>query len=364
MKLRDLIFALESLAPPALQEGYDNAGLVFGDPETTIDSCLVCLDVTPEVLEEAIAASIPVIISHHPLIFHGIKKLEQGDPVADLLVKAIQHNIALFSVHTNLDNIHSGVNQILSDRLGIEKPEILKPAGGNLIKLAVFCPLAHADKVRSAIFEAGAGVIGNYDCCSFNVQGRGSFRANKNASPYVGEINQIHLEEEVRIETIMPKYLERQVVKAMIAAHPYEEVAYDIYPLLNSDPGVGAGMVGSLPGAKDELTFMAELKKTLGVPVLRHSALLGSKVSRVAVCGGSGSFLLEDAIRAGADAFITADVKYHQFQLAAGRILFIDAGHFETEQFTVELIARYLNDIFSNFAVHISKMAHNPVNYL
>jgi dinuclear metal center YbgI/SA1388 family protein len=286
------------------------------------------------------------------------------DPTGQLLVLALKNDIALLSLHTNLDNTYEGVNHILSKKIGLKDQQILRPMKDQLIKLVVFCPLSAAEIVRSAIFEAGAGVIGNYDCCSYNVEGKGSFRAGEKANPFVGNINEIHFEDEIRIETILPVYIKSKVIRAMISAHPYEEVAYDVYPLLNKNPLTGAGMIGELTTEMNETDFMKLLKDVLGVPYLRHSRLKGEMVSRVALCGGSGSFLMEDAIHQGADTFITADIKYHQFFSASGRILLIDAGHFETEQFTVELIASFLKDIFPNFAVHISKVAQNPVNYL
>lgn len=364
VRLKDLMQRLESRAPLALQEEYDNSGLVFGNPEREVESCLVCLDVTPEVVEEAAKMSVPLIISHHPVIFKGIRQVVSSDVTGEILIRAIRHDIALYSMHTNLDNISQGVNNILASKLGLSEQKILRPLSGKLIKLVTFCPTAHAEKVRAAIFDAGAGVIGNYDCCSYNIEGKGTFRANEEARPFVGEAHHIHFEEEVRIETILPGYLEKKVVRAMIAAHPYEEVAYDIYPLLNSQPTAGAGMMGALQHAMAEIDFLHHVKRILGISVLRHSRFTGKPVSRVAVCGGSGSFLIGDAMGQGADAFITSDIKYHQFQEPAGHMLLVDAGHYETEQFTVELIATHLNDIFPNFAVHISKMSNNPVNYL
>jgi dinuclear metal center YbgI/SA1388 family protein len=352
------------MAPLSLQEGYDNSGLACGDPEKEIDRCLVCLDVTTEVVEEARSQSIPLIISHHPVIFSGIKKIVPGNMVEDIIIQSIRHDIALYSMHTNLDNIRKGVNDILCRKLGLENLKVLKPVKGQLNKLVVFCPVSHVEKVRAAIFEAGAGVIGNYDCCSFNIEGKGSFRANEKADPFVGKANEVHFEDEVRIETILPFYIQGKVLDAMIEAHPYEEVAYDIYPLLNQNPYAGAGMLGEFDTGMTELDFMDHLKKALSVAMVKHSPLTGKKIRKVAVCGGSGNFLLDDAIKSGADAFVTAEIKYHQYFSALNRILLIDAGHYETEQFTTELIAEYFKEIFPNFAVHISKMARNPVNYL
>jgi dinuclear metal center YbgI/SA1388 family protein len=364
MKIKEIVRALDSMAPLYLQEDYDNAGLVAGDPEKEANSCLLCVDVTPEVMQEAEARAIPLVISHHPVIFSGLKKIIRGNTQADILTMALKNDISLYSMHTNLDNIDSGVNRVLGDKLGLDNLRILRPMKDQLVKLAVFCPVSHAEQVRAAIFQAGAGVIGNYDCCSYNIEGKGSFRANERATPFVGKAHEIHFEDEIRIETLMPVYLKDQVVNAMKDAHPYEEVAYDLYPLINDNPVTGAGMLGDLPKEMTGEDLLAFLKKVLGIPCIRHSMIMKGKIKKVAVCGGSGSFLMEDAIRAEAGAFVTADLKYHQFFDATGRILLVDAGHFETEQFTVEIIARYLNDIFPTFAVHISKVAQNPVKYL
>ena len=334
LKLKQVIDKLESLAPLSLQEEYDNAGLVTGNPDREIDKCLICLDVTPEVIDEAVRGNFLLIISHHPVIFKELKRISEEDPTGIIILRAIKSDIALYSMHTNLDNIQSGVNRILCEKIGLSDCRILRPLKGQLRKLVTFCPISHSEKVRTAIFRAGAGVIGNYDCCSYNVEGKGTFRANENANPFVGETNQLHFEEEVRVETILPAYLQNSVVEAMIAAHPYEEVAYDIYPLLNASPVHGAGMIGKLDGQMNEPEFLNHLKKVLNARSLRHSELTGRSISKVAVCGGSGGFLLEDAIQVNADVLVTADIKYHRFFDAHGHLLLVDAGHYETEQFT------------------------------
>lgn len=364
MKVKDVTGALESFAPLALQEEYDNAGLSVGNPEAETTSCLVCLDITPEVIGEANSLGIPLIISHHPLIFKEIKQIREADLTGSMIIEAIRCSISIYSMHTNLDNTSQGVNRALAGKLGLGGLEVLRPVAGKLRKLVTFCPASHAEIVRQAIFSAGAGVIGNYDCCSYNLSGQGTFRANEEAKPYVGEISRLHFEEEVRIETILPEHLVSQVVRAMIAAHPYEEVAYDVYPLMNVNPTTGAGMKGLLPEPVTEHDFILKLKDVLGVPSVRHSDFTGRMIEKVALCGGAGGFLLRDALAGGADAFVTSDLRYHQFFEARGKILMVDAGHFETEQFTVGLIAGHLKKIFPNFAVHISKVAVNPVNYL
>jgi dinuclear metal center YbgI/SA1388 family protein len=363
MKIKDIIFELENLASFALQEDYDNAGLIVGDPDKNIEKCLVCLDVTEEVLSEAAGNDIKLIISHHPVIFRGLKRLTGQSLTERIVAGAIRDDIAILSMHTNLDNIVEGVNRVLSDKLGLVNTEILQKSGGLLRKLVTFCPTDYAEKVRTAIFDAGAGHIGEYDQCSFNVDGLGSFRAGQHSDPFVGKIGELHFEKEVRIETIFPSFLEKKIVNAMLKAHPYEEVAYDIYPLENVYGKSGAGMIGRLQHKLSETEFLQHLKDTLNVPVIRHSRLLGKMVEKVAVCGGSGSFLIPEAIRSKADFFVTADIKYHQFFDADHKIVLADAGHYETEQFTCNLLADYLMKKFANFAVQISKTPVNPVNY-
>jgi dinuclear metal center YbgI/SA1388 family protein len=363
MKINDITKALEELAPLRLQEDYDNAGLISGDPDTEISGCLVCLDVTEAVLIEAGRKNCNLVLSHHPVIFKGIKKLTGQSVTERIIAIAIKENIALCSMHTNLDNVWEGVNRVLTEKLGLINPSILRKTTGNLRKLVTFCPLEQADQVREAIFSAGAGHIGEYDRCSFNAEGLGSFRAGDKANPFAGKKGEFHFEPEIRIETVFPAYLQHRIIAALIEAHPYEEVAYDIYPLENEFNRVGAGMIGKLANEVSEQDFLQAVKNVLKIPVIRHSPLTGRKVSKVAVCGGSGSFLIPDAIRHQADFFITGDVRYHQFFEAEGKIVIVDAGHYETEQFTCNLLADYLNKKFANFAVRISETPVNPVNY-
>ena len=363
MKISQIIQALEILAPPALQEEYDNSGLAVGNTEIDAENCLVCLDVTEQVLDEAVSTNSRLVISHHPLIFRSLKSITGKSLTEKLLIKAIQNNITIYSLHTNLDNVSNGVNGILCRKLGLKNLRVLKSSSGQLRKLVTFCPADHAEKVRNALFDAGAGNIGNYDSCSFSSEGYGSFRANEDANPFVGKIGQVHFEKEARIEVIYPFYLEHGIINAMRKVHPYEEVAYDIYPLANDSVLTGAGMIGVTEQDYNEHDFLQLIKKILMTGSLRHSRSLMKQIRKVAVCGGSGSFLLEEAISQGADVFITADLKYHSFFEAEGKILLIDAGHFETEQFSCELITDSLKKKFPKFAVRISQSGSNPVNY-
>jgi len=364
MRINKIIDELEELAPMALQESYDNSGLLIGNPENEVEKALICLDLTPAVLDEAIEGKYGLIISHHPVIFSGMKRLTGRNEVEKIVMKAIKHDIGVYAIHTNLDNVKNGVNDMLCRKLGIEDPRILRPLAGQLSKLVTFCPLDHADQVRKALFMAGAGHIGKYDNCSYNLAGFGTFRAGEGADPYVGEQDELHREEEIRIEIIFPDYIASKLIRALKDVHPYEEVAYDIYPLKNELPDAGAGMIGTLPEPITEDSLISLLKSKLGTPVIRHSGFLGKKVQKIAVCGGSGSFLIRDALASRADVFVTADLKYHQFFEAEGKILLADAGHFETEQYTKELIYNLLNEKFPTFALRISQVNTNAVHYM
>ena len=355
---------LNSTIPLSLQESYDNCGLLVGDPDSDITGALICLDITAEVLDEAIEKNCNLIISHHPLIFTGIKSLTGKTETEQLVVKAIKENIAIFALHTNLDNHFDGVNRQLCSKLGILNAEVLRPMSGMLRKLVTFCPVSHAVQVREAIFDAGAGQIGNYDNCSYNSSGEGTFRALTGANPFVGEVGKLHTETEVRIETIFPAYLENTVISALKRAHPYEEVAYDIYPLSNKHNRIGAGMIGNLPEAVYAEKFLIHVKEILQVGCIRHTNLKNKKIQRIAVCGGSGSFLINDAISCNADIYITGDIKYHDFFIPGNRMILADVGHFESEQFTKELIYTLLKKKFTTFALFISGANTNPVNYL
>lgn len=364
MKINELTRFLEEIAPLALQESYDNSGLLVGDPETEVTQALIALDCTEEVVEEAIKEGCNLIITHHPIIFKGLKRITGANYIERVVIKAIRHGIALYAIHTNLDNVTGGVNSKIADKLGLEAQAILSPKQNTLKKLAVFVPRSHVEQVRQSLFDAGAGQIGNYDECSFNAAGYGTFRAGQTAQPHVGEIGEQHREEETRIEVIFPAHLERNIILSMYEAHPYEEVAYDLYKLENVYREVGSGMIGNLPEAIAPVAFFELLKQNLGVKMIRHTALPeGGAIKRVAVCGGSGGFLLKDAIRSGADVFVTADYKYHEFFDADGKILIADVGHFESEQFTQELLLEIIQKKFPTFAVRLTGIDTNPINY-
>ncbi len=355
---------LESIAPLALQESYDNAGLMVGSPQQTVTGILISLDITEEIIEEAIAEKCNLIIAHHPLIFSGLKKLNGSNYVEKCVIKAIKNDIALYASHTNLDAISGGVNSKIAEKLGLQHTRILSPKTGTLKKLITFCPLAEANKVRDALFLAGAGQIGAYDECSYTSEGTGTFRASNAANPFVGKVNERHSEKETKIELLFPAHLENKMLAVLKATHPYEEVAYDILSLQNKNPLVGAGMIGELLDEVTEMDFLNQLKITFNAEGLRYTKLLNKKIKTVAVCGGSGSFLLQDAINAKADVFITADYKYHQFFDAERRIVIADIGHYESEQYTKELIYDIIRKKFSTFALRLTKINSNPINYL
>ncbi|MEW6468247.1 MAG: Nif3-like dinuclear metal center hexameric protein [Bacteroidota bacterium] len=364
MKVKEISAYIESIAPLSLQESYDNAGLLVGSPEQEASAALICLDSTEEVIDEAVKRGCNLVIAHHPIIFSGLKKINGKNYVERAVIKAIQNNVAIYAAHTNLDNVRQGVNARIAQRLGLRNCRILSPRIGLLRKLVTFCPVEKADTVRQALFAAGAGHIGNYDQCSFNTEGFGTFRGGEETNPYVGKKGKQHREKEQRIETIYPVSIEHQVLKALFASHPYEEVAYDIYPLANTFPLAGSGMTGELEKELTEGTFLKRLKTAMKAGGIRHTALLGKKIRKVAVCGGAGSFLLKDAIASGADAYVSADFKYHEFFDADKRILVADIGHYESEQFTGALFYDLLKEKFPTFAVHLSKTNTNPINYL
>jgi dinuclear metal center YbgI/SA1388 family protein len=363
MKIKDITEYLEAKVPLENQEDYDNSGLIIGSPEQDITSILLSLDITEEILDEAIRKNCNLIISHHPLIFRGMKRLTGSDYVQRLVIRAIREQISVYAIHTNLDNALDGLNALFCRKIGIKNGRILSPGKGSLNKLVTFCPEEYAERVRTSLFEAGAGHIGNYDCCSYNIHGEGTFRASDKASPFVGEIDKLHTEHEVRIEVIFPEYLGKRLIKSLILAHPYEEVAYDIYPLNNTVSGSGAGMIGEIETETDLMEFLNCVKSVTGLPLIRHSKDTGRKIKSVAVCTGSGSFLIHDAIRAGADILLTADLKYHDFFEADSNLILADIGHYESEQFVKEWIYSILIEKFPTFAILISETNTNPVKY-
>ncbi|MGE5108764.1 MAG: Nif3-like dinuclear metal center hexameric protein [Sphingobacteriales bacterium] len=363
MKIAEVITHLESIAPLSLQESYDNAGLLTGMHGWDCTGVLCTLDVTEEVVMEAVKGKCNLIVAHHPIIFGGLKKINGNNYVEKAIIAAIKNDMAIYAIHTNLDNVHNGVNKAIADKLGLINCTILSSKQNILKKLFTFVPVAQLEKVRNAIFDAGGGNIGNYSECSFSVEGSGTFKANVGAQPFVGEIGARHEENEAKIEVIFPAWLENRIISAMIKAHPYEEVAYDIVSLNNIYSEVGSGLVGELPEKLEESAFLQKIKQAFGLTVIRHTSLLRKPVTKVAVCGGAGSFLIPKALAAGAQFYITADVKYHEFFDANNHMVIADIGHFESEQFTIDLLVELLVQKFPTFAVLKSVTKTNPVQY-
>ncbi len=364
MTVREVTSILESFAPLAFQEDYDNSGLIVGDANMEVTGVLLTIDVTPQVVAEAVAGRANLIVAHHPVIFKGLKRITGKSYVEQVVVNAIKNNVAIYAAHTNIDSVQGGVSFKMAEVLGLTSTQVLSPLTGQLVKLVTFVPTEYAEAVRQAMFNAGAGVIGNYDFCSFNIQGQGTFRAGDGTNPFVGEKGTIHFEPEFRVETVVPRYKLNAVINAMVEAHPYEEVAYDVYPLDLPYKKAGLGVVGDLPEPMNTIDFVKHVKQLFRVPCVRYTNPVKDFISRVAICGGSAISLLNDAIAANADVFITADVKYHQFFDAENRIVILDIGHFESEQFTIDIFYDLLSKKISNFAVLKSKVRTNPINYI
>ncbi|MCT4561776.1 MAG: Nif3-like dinuclear metal center hexameric protein [Crocinitomicaceae bacterium] len=364
MRIKDITTYLESLAPSSTQESYDNSGLIVGDPQKEVTGALISLDCTEEVVEEAIQKGVNLIISHHPIVFRGLKRFNGSNYVERTVIKAIRNDISLYAIHTNLDHYIHGVNREIVNRLNLENVQVLQPSKEQLIKLITYVPTAHKENVLNALFEAGAGHVGNYSECSFGSEGEGTFRGNEESQPFVGEKNQRHAEKEIRIETILPKFAKGRVLKALFTAHPYEEVAYDLVPLLNDWSEVGSGMIGELALPMEEMEFLQKVKSTFNCGAIRYTQLKNKPVKKVAVCGGAGGFLQNAAKAKGADIFITADYKYHEFFDAEGEIVIADIGHYESEQFTTNLLADIITKKFPKFALHLTGINTNPIKYL
>lgn len=363
MTLREFVAWLEENIPPALQEHYDNSGLQVGDPSAVIDSVMLTVDVNCDVINEAVEQGCRLIISHHPLIFTPLKRIAFGNETERSVAAALTKGIAVYSAHTSFDNLSWGVSHVLAGKVGLENIRVLVPVKDKLLKLITFVPGSHAERVRNALFEAGAGHIGKYDMCSFNVHGEGTYRAGEDAVPFAGSVGEYHTEPEVRIEAVMPDHIASSCIRALLASHPYEEVAYDVIALENIWYGAGAGTIGTLAAPLTGAQLLERLRALTGTPVIRYSGDPECIVKTVAVCGGSGASLISDAFRAGADAFITGDVKYHAFTEAPHTMLLADIGHYESEKFSLEVLYNLINKKFPKFALRFSGIKTNPINY-
>ena len=363
MILKNIILEIEKFAPISLQESYDNCGLLIGNNEQIITGAILCLDCTEDVILEAINKNCNLIIAHHPIIFVGIKKINGSNYVERTLIKAIQNNIAIYACHTNLDNVKLGVNNKMAKKIGLIKTQILAPKKSIIKKLVTFVPTLNLEKIRTALFNAGAGNIGNYANCSYVIEGIGSFKANENSNPFVGEKGKLHFEKESRLEVIFESYKEEKIISALKEYHPYEEVAYDLYNLENFNNDVGSGLIGELTNPMTETDFLNHLKIVFNLKSVKHTKFLKKKIQKVSLCGGSGSFLLKKAISSKSDIYISSDFKYHEFFDAENSILIADIGHYESEQFTPEIFYEIISNKFPTFALYLTEINTNPVNY-
>ncbi len=363
MKIEEITSFLESVAPASLQESYDNAGLLTGSNSWDCRGIITTLDVTEAVVQEAIDKACNLVIAHHPIIFGGLRKITGKNYVEQTIITAIKNDIAIYAIHTNLDNVLHGVNAAIADKLGLINRSILQPKNGMLKKLYTFVPVEFAENVRSAIFNAGGGHISNYSECSFNTTGQGTFKPGEGTNPFTGKIGQRHTEEEIKMEMIFPAWQQQSILKALFAAHPYEEVAYDVIALDNQNQQIGSGLLGELPEALSETVLLELLKRKFNLSVIRHTPLLGKPVKKIALCGGAGSFLTGAALAAAADFYITGDVKYHEFFDANNRLVIADIGHYESEQYTTDLLFDILSQKFPTFAIQKTGVKTNPVHY-
>ncbi|KAA0989323.1 Nif3-like dinuclear metal center hexameric protein [Dyadobacter aurulentus] len=360
--IKEIIRELEYLAPLAYQEGYDNAGLLVGSPHLPVTGVLVTLDVTEQVVEEAIERNCNLIVAHHPIVFKGLKKLNGNNYVERTVIKAIKNDIAIYATHTNLDHVPQGVNWQIAEMLGLINVRVLSPKPQVLTKLTFFSPVANTQEILVALFAAGAGRIGQYENCSFRTKGTGSFMPNQDANPVIGQKGAQEEVAEHRAEVMFPSYLQSKIISVLRQTHPYEEIAYYLTALENENQEVGAGAVGDLEVEIPVNEFLTQLRSKMHLKIIKHTEP-AETVKKVAVCGGAGSFLLKDAIRAGADVFVTSDYKYHEFFDAEGQIMICDIGHYESEVFTKNLLYKYLSGKFSNFALCLSEVNTNPVRY-
>lgn len=363
MKIKEILCALERFAPLPLQDSYDNAGLQVGLTEVEATGALLCLDVTEKVIDEAINLGFNLIISHHPLLFKGYKSITGKDYIERCIIKAIKNDITLYSAHTNIDNAYNGVSFKMAEKLKLNNLNVLEPKENSLLKFVTFVPDKNADEVRDALFEVGCGWIGNYDSCCYNIKGKGTFRALKGSNPYCGSIDELHHENEVRIETIIPSYLKNDVRSKLISVHPYEEPAYDFYPLLNEWGKSGAGVVGEFKDAMKKDDFLRLVKDTFKVGCLKYNDTTNEMIKSVALCGGSGAFLANKAVGV-ADAFITGEMKYHDYFNFENEILITEIGHYESEQYTKELFYSIIREAYPSLHLLVSKINTNPIKYL
>lgn len=362
--LKEIANALEKFAPLPLQDGFDNAGLQIGLTDAEITGVLLCLDVTEKVIDEAVSLGYNLIISHHPLLFRPLKRITGSNYVERCVIKALSNGIAIYSAHTNLDNAQGGVNYHIASKLELKNVKILVPKENSLLKLVTYVPTAQASEVRNALFAAGCGAIGNYDCCSYNIDGTGTFRANEGCTPFCGEVGEIHNENEVRIETVLPSYIKNRVVSALLKVHPYEEPAYDLFPMLNDWVAAGSGVIGELDEECDEIAFLHKIKDIFATDAIMHTPIRRRKIKRVALCGGAGASFAGAALSAGADLYLTGEVRYHELFDNTDKMVYAIIGHYESEQYTTEILHEILRSNFHDIPVATTTVCTNPIRHL
>ena len=363
MRIQKIIDVIEEWAPPVYAENFDNVGLIIGDAHRDCKGVLVTHDTLENVVDECISKNLNLIVSFHPIIFSGLKKLTQSSYVERVIIKAIKNDICVYAIHTALDNHRYGVSHALAENLGLLNIKVLSPKKNAIRKLITYAPKDKVSLLLKNLYKAGAGSIGNYDECSFTSTGTGTFKGNEKSNPKLGERGKKTVTDEVQINLIFEFHKQTKILQALFKFHPYEEVAYEVFKLKNENQNIGMGSIGDLEKEMDEEEFISTIQKKLNIEMIRHSKKNGKKIKKVAVLGGSGSFAISSAISSNADALITADLKYHDFFQAENKILLIDAGHYETEQFTKKLIHDYLNKKLPNFAIVLSESITNPVNY-
>tara|TARA_B100001059_G_scaffold78225_1_gene76016 strand:+ start:5139 stop:6233 length:1095 start_codon:yes stop_codon:yes gene_type:complete len=363
MQLKSVLDFLESLAPLEYQESYDNSGLLVGEKSLNITGVLVSLDCTEAIVSEAISKKCNLIIAHHPIIFEGIKRFNNATYIQRTVQLAIKNDIAIYAIHTNLDNVYSnGVNSKIADRLGLKNTHVLRPKLNTLLKLATYCPPQNQEAIMESLFTAGAGHIGDYSNCSFSSVGMGTYKPGEVSNPTIGSAGKQSNEKEVKIEVIVPFNMQSHVTDKLLSVHPYEEVAYDWYPILNKNQSVGAGIVGDLPSPINDTAFLNLLKKEMNLAVIKYTPVT-KMIQRVSICGGSGQFLIEDTKHSKSDAYITSDIKYHDFFDADNQLMICDIGHYESEKYTIDLLYDILSEKFSTFAILKTRIDTNPVKY-
>ena len=364
MRIKDIIKTIEDVAPLAIQEGFDNSGVQIGNINNETSGALVCLDITEDVVDEAISLNCNLIISHHPLIFSGLKSITGKNYIERILIKAIKHDICIYSAHTNLDSARFGVNYMIAKKIGLKNISTLSPVKNMLLKLVTYVPVEHCNKVMDAMFEAGAGNIGDYSNCSFSSDGNGSFMAGENSNPYCGNKGELHIEEERRLEVILPSFIKNKVIAALMAAHPYEEPAFDIIPLANQWNNVGLGVIGELNNEVSLDDFANNIKQIFACETVMTGGSINRKIKKIALCGDCGSSFIKDALYGGADLFLTGEIKYHDFFDFENKMILMSIGHYESEKFTQQLLKEIINNKYETFVVNITKVNTNPIKYL